>query len=273
MIFPDYHLHTDFSTDCDESITNIIEKAREKGLSSLCVTDHYDMDFPVRPEEPLMDFDLDICRYYQIYHALAKKLSPDFDLRVGIELGVMPETTNKLNHFVLNHPELDFVICSLHVVDNCDPYYPEYFEGKTDRDAYYQYFATLLSCVKEFQQFNVCGHLDYILRYGKNKSKIFNIRDYSDIFRELFRILVERGKGIEINTGSLYRGLSFPHPHRDILQMYKDAGGEIVTIGSDAHHAEHIGYGFDVARKLLLDTGFQYYTTFRGQKPCFERIQ
>ena len=58
MLFPDYHFHTDFSSDCDEPIQAVIASAKEKDLSALCVTDHYDMDFPVRPEEPDMDFDL-----------------------------------------------------------------------------------------------------------------------------------------------------------------------------------------------------------------------
>lgn len=112
------------------------------------------------------------------------------------------------------HPELDFIICSLHVVDGMDPYYPEYFEGKEDLSAYRHYFETLLACVKEFDNFNVCGHLDYIVRYGKTKADFFDIRDYADIFEELFQILVARGQGIEINTGSLYRGLSFASSYR-----------------------------------------------------------
>ena len=111
-----------------------------------------------------------------------------------------------------------------------------------------------------------------LVRYGKTKADLFDIHDYADIFEELFQILVARGQGIEINTGSLYRGLSFPHPHTDILKMYKDAGGEIITVGSDAHHAEHIGYGFDAARDLLLSHGFRYYTTFKERKPEFHKI-
>ena len=77
---------------------------------------------------------------------------------------------------------------------------------------------------------------------------------------------------ISMIAGDIVRGLSFPHPHTDILKMYKDAGGEIITVGSDAHHAEHIGYGFDVARDLLLSHGFRYYTTFKERKPEFHKI-
>lgn len=273
MIFPDYHLHTEFSSDCNEKLDNIILQAKAKGLSSICITDHYDMDFPIIPQEPTMDFNLDVVSYFNLYDQYRKNQYNDFDIRIGVELGIMPSTTEKLNQYVLSHPELDFTICSLHVVDGLDPYYPEYFNGKTDFDAYYHYFDTILQCVKEFKHFNVCGHIDYIMRYGRNKADNFNIKDYRDLFSELFKILVQEGKGIEINTGSLYRGLDFPHPHIDILKMYKNAGGEIITVGSDAHHAEHVGYGFDVAKDLLLNLGFKYFTTFKEQKPTFEVIQ
>lgn len=272
MIFPDYHFHTSFSSDCNTSLTDIIAFAKKEGMTSLCVTDHFDMDFPVRRDEPHMDFQLDMKEYYKTYQYLQHQLGEAFDLRIGVELGIMPSTTKKLTAFVKENPQLDFIICSLHLVDNKDPYYPDFFEGKTDEEAYLGYFETLLHCVKEFQDFNVCGHLDYVVRYGATKAANFHIGDYADIFSELFRILVENGKGIEINTGSLYRGLSFPHPHPDILQMYKDAGGEIVTIGSDAHDVSHIGYGFDVARSVLLEKGFRYYTTFKNQQPTFHKI-
>lgn len=272
MIFPDYHFHTEFSSDCSENIQTIIHAAKEKGISSLCVTDHFDMDFPVRPNEPEMDFNLNIPDYYNTYNKLRNEMNNDFDLRIGVELGVMPDTADKHNQFVKEHPELDFTICSLHVVDGFDPYYPEYFEGKTDKEAYGHYFETLLQCVKQFDCFNVCGHLDYVVRYGANKAASYFVKDYYDIFKELFSVLVSRGQGIEINTGSLYRGLSFAHPHPDLLTMYKEAGGEIITVGSDAHHAEHIGYAFDYAKELLLANGFHYYTTFKNGKPEFHKI-
>lgn len=272
MIFPDYHLHSQFSSDSKEIIENIITTAKSKGMNSICLTDHYDMDFPVEVmESPEMDFNLDIESYYKHVSAISAKES-DIDVKIGIELGVMESTTDKLTAYVDNHAELDFIISSIHVVDNMDPYYPIYFEGKTEKQGYDRYFELLLSCAKKFKSFNVLGHLDYILRYGPNKADNFKIADYCDLFKELFSIIVPDGKGIEINTGSLYKNLDFPHPHPDILKLYKEAGGEIITIGSDAHKAEYIGYGFNVARDLLLANGFKYYCTFDKQKPTFNPI-
>ena len=270
MLFPDYHFHTDFSSDCDEPIQAVIASAKEKGLSALCVTDHYDMDFPVRPEEPDVDFDLDLDSYYRTYHALSEKLVPEFDLRVGVELGVMPSTTKKLNAFVQAHPELDFIICSLHVVDGMDPYYPEYFEGKEDLSAYRHYFETLLACVKEFDNFNVCGHLDYIVRYGKTKADLFDIRDYADIFEELFQILVARQglKGVLIIHED--RGAGYPWSVvRASAQskMYVDSD-------SDAYHCPLNGWiQFNAAKQLLADNGYDIDQLIEQSKsPDFKPI-
>ena len=212
MIFPDYHLHSSFSSDSDADIHDIIRAAKDKGLNSICITDHYDMDFPVYPDEPELTFDLDTDAYYTYMSKIRDEAAPDFDLRIGVELGIMPETTSRLHDYVLSHPELDFIIASSHLVDGYDPYRPEYFLDKTEKEAYSRYFESILENIKAFKDFNVYGHLDYILRYGRHKADNFKISDYYDIFHEIFRILVYDGKGIEINTGSLYRGLDFPHP-------------------------------------------------------------
>lgn len=272
MIFPDYHLHSEFSSDCNTSIQHIITSAKEKGITSICITDHYDMDFPVLPEAPDMRFDLDDKTYYDTLSKLRDTLLPNFDLRIGIELGVTKENIQKLISYTAERPEYDFFIASSHLVDNMDPYYPTYFEGQTEKQAYMRYFETILYNVTHFKGYNVYGHLDYILRYGPTKACNFKITDYYDIFKEIFKIIVYDGKGIEINTGSLYKDMTFPHPHKDILKMYKDAGGEIITVGSDAHYPQHIGYGFDIANKLLKEVGFNYYCTFSKQKPDFVPI-
>lgn len=272
MIFPDYHLHSSFSSDADYDIMELISSAKKKGLDSICITDHYDIDFPIDPDEPDMTFYLDTDEYYKHMSSVKKQFAPDFDFRIGVELGIMPHIGDKLNSYVFSHQELDFIIASAHIVDSYDPYKPDYFIGKTDYQAYKRYFETILESLKVFTNFNVVGHIDYILRYGKNKADNFKVSDYQDIFEEIFKIIVQNGKGIEINTGSLYKNLAFPHPHKDILKLYKDAGGEIITVGSDAHKPEYIGYGFDIAKEVLIDCGFKYYSTFSKQEPEFHSI-
>ncbi len=274
MIFPDYHLHTHHSTDSDEAIKNIIETALSNGINEICLTDHHDIDFPMKYsyEEGVMTFQLDYDAYSREIDKIKGSLPDGFTLKKGVELGVMPSTTDKAHEYASSHSDLDFLICSTHIVDDFDPYYPEYYEGKTPVEAYGRYFECILETVKGFTDFDVYGHLDYIVRYGDYKDYVFELKDYFEVFEELLRIIISAGKGIEINTGSLYKNLSYPHPHKEILKLYKSLGGEIITVGSDAHFAKYVGYGFDKARELLLECGFKAYATFDKRKPVFHDI-
>ena len=86
------------------------------------------------------------------------------------------------------------------------------------------------------------------------------------------RYLIANGKGIEINTAGWKYGLPFAHPHQDVLKRYKELGGEIITVGSDAHRPEHVGYDFYKVGDLLKECGFKYYTEFKARKPIFRQL-
>ena len=272
MIFPDYHLHSEFSTDSTAPLSEIIASAKEKGLTSLCLTDHHDLDFPFFDKEGNREFQLDLQKYISKLNELQNAQTPGFDIRIGVELGVMPSVTENANEFVKEYDSLDFIICSTHIVDGMDPYYPSYFEKYGEENGYRRYFEVILEALRGYTDFDVYGHLDYCVRYGPNKNKYYDPADYRDLFEEILKIIIESGRGIEINTGSLYRGLDVPHPHFELLKLYKELGGEIITVGSDAHTPDRIGYGFDVARDLLLAAGFTHYTTFKNRKPEFHPI-
>ena len=172
-ILTDYHLHSCFSSDCSSDLDKIIEAAINKGLNSICLTDHYDMDFPV--EKYNMDFDLDIERYIDTLQKLQNKYSDNsrnqkngssFDLRIGVEQGLMRSTCEKLENYSTLHPELDFIICSSHLVNGEDPYYPETFRfpdgsPRNPMDVYRAYYEDILYIVRNFHDYNVYGHLGY----------------------------------------------------------------------------------------------------------------
>ena len=286
LITSDYHLHSNFSSDCESDINRIIESARNKGLTSICLTDHNDFEFPDVPSH--IKFDLDIDNYINELKNLQQELQPDFDLRIGVEQGVMPSTCEKLNSFSKDHKGIDFIICSSHVVDNLDPYYAESWVNsdgseKTQAYMYKLYFEEMLYNVNHFSDYNVYGHLDYIFRYGPKDSSTFE-KVTSDNFEssfypalkeqiyEILKTIIKSGKGIEINTGSLYRGMDFMHPHKLILKAYKELGGEILSFGSDAHDYEHIGYEMDSAAELAKSLGFKYYCTFRNMQPEYHQL-
>ena len=90
---------------------------------------------------------------------------------------------------------------------------------------------------------------------------------------EILKTLVSMGKGIELNTAGLKYGLGWAHPHPEVLKRYRELGGEIITVGADAHAPEHVGFAFEKVPQILKDAGFIYYTVFRKRKPEFIKIE
>lgn len=270
MILADCHLHSEFSSDSDTPIDIMLEQAFKHHMNYFYLTDHHDIGFPPEAAGGL-DFQLDTPAYMQKLHELKKHYENRIEIRIGVELGLMSHIVDSLNDYVKSY-DFDFIIGSSHLVRGIDPYYPEYFEGRSEKAAYREYFESIYENIRLFKDYDVYGHLDYVVRYGPSQNKNFTFTDYQDIFEAILKTIIQNGKGIEINTAGLYKGLGYPHPHRDILAMYKEFGGEIITIGSDAHTPEHFAYGFDTASKLLLSCGFQYYCLFKNRKPEFIQL-
>lgn len=267
MILTDCHVHSAFSSDSEANVEDIIQQALHKGMKYVYLTDHHDIDFlTYQPGGP--DFQLDTDVYLHTLKTLKEQYSSQIDIRIGVELGLMPAIKEQLEAYTSNY-DFDFIIGSSHLVRGLDPYYPEYYQGRTEIQAYRDYFISIHENIQSFHDFDVYGHLDYALRYGPTKNKNWDFAHYQDIFIPLLKDLIHLGKGIEINTAGLYKGLGYPHPHKDILSLYRDLGGEIITIGSDAHSPEHLGYGFEEAADLLKQLGFRYYTLFHHRKPEF----
>ena len=267
----DYHLHSEFSSDSEAHLNDIIEKAISLGMEKICITDHHDIDFPV--DKYGYSFFLDTKSYIPAVKKYQEIYRDKIDIRIGVELGLMSHISDKLKAYVDKYPDFDFIIGSSHLVNGIDPYYPAYYEGKSETQAIREYFESIFENISVFDDFDVYGHLDYIIRYCPSGEKVFHFTDYSDIFEAIFELLIKKGKGIEINTGSLYKNMSYAHPHMDILKLYKEMGGEIITVGSDAHKPQYIGYDFEtVARDMLKTLGYKYFCTFKNRKPEFNPL-
>lgn len=263
----DYHIHTFFSGDSNASPDTIVQTAIEKGLCSICITDHLDFDYI----EDGIRFELDNDKYFNYLLELKNKYIDKLDIRIGIETGLEPGKAKRLYDFINRH-DYDFVIGSSHLINGIDPYYPEYFYNKTDYQAFMEYFESILTNLKSCRNFDVYGHLDYVVRYSPNKDKNYILSDYSSVIDEILINLITNGKGIEINTSGFRSGLSNPNPRLEIIKRYHKLGGEIITLGSDAHYPKHIAYNFDKALEILKVCGFKYYTQFKNRKPEFIKL-
>lgn len=262
----DFHMHTGFSSDADVKPEEMIKQAIALGLETICFTDHNDMDYPKATE-----FRLDVDAYFAELQRLQERYREKIDIRIGVELGLQPHLGLYHHEFVQKKP-FDFVIGSVHVVDGKDPYYPDFFETMTDAAAYQKTFEETLENIKQNRDFDVLGHIDYIVRYGKGRAKEYSYEKYADLIDEILITLISNGKGIELNTAGFKYGLEFCHPHPQIIKRYHELGGEILTIGSDGHKPEHIAYDFHKVKSILEACGIEYYTEFKKRKPIFKQL-
>ncbi len=264
----DFHMHTGFSFDTDSVPEEMVKKAIELGLKTICITDHHDEDYP----EDITAFQLDVDTYFVEMKRLQEKYKNQIDMRIGVELGLQPHLGEFYRKFVQKYP-FDFVIGSMHVFDKMDPYFGVYFQGRSDKEAYRAAFEETLETIKSNQDFDVLGHIDYVVRYGTKKQEEYSYEENEDIIDEILKHLICNGKGIEMNTAGFKYGLGFCHPYPEIIKRYKELGGEIITIGSDGHKPEHIAYDFDKVKDILEACGFKYYTEFIERKPVFCAIR
>ena len=268
MILADYHLHTSFSSDSESPMEEMIRHAVSLGLKTICFTEHHDIDYPVNPDG--FDFLLDLPSYKEEIFKMKEHYQDQIEINYGVELGLMPTTLDQCAAFVKDEP-FDFIIGSTHIVDFMDPYDAIYFETYPARLGLAHYFEDILKNISSFNHYCVYGHLDYAARYIKDPSFEFHYRDYSDLLDAILKMIIENGKGIEVNTAGLKYGMSDPNPHHEIIKRYMELGGEIITIGSDGHCPKHMAYDF---YKLpdFLSNGIRYYTVFRDKKPEFIKL-
>lgn len=261
----DFHLHSSFSSDSDTPMENIIRSGIEKGASVLCMTEHMDMDFPKLYG---MDFQVDMAAYRQAYEKNRDHYQDLLDLRFGIELGIQPHLKDRLTSFAAEH-SFDFIIGSTHIVNGIDPYYPQFWEGREEYQAVMEYFETTLENIQTFSDIDVYGHIDYVIRYAPFKNQNYTYALYQEILDEILKSCIAKNIGIELNTGGYKYGLGHPNPCEEILKRYRELGGEIITLGSDAHTPQYVTYFFSQAMQVLRECGFTHYTIFKDRKPEF----
>lgn len=267
----DYHMHSSYSGDSTAPLEEMVKKGISLGLKTMCFTEHMDKDYVyVKPEEAGM-FDLRTDSACFDLAMLKEKYKAQIRLLFGVELGIQPHLSDWLYQYAASY-DFDFIIASSHICHGKDPYYPYFFEGRSDEEAYREYFTSILENLDVFDNFDVYGHLDYVVRYGASKDTDYCYEKYADILDKILMKILEMGKGIELNTAGLRKGMRDVHPCSGALKRYKALGGEIITVGSDAHAPEDIAADFDRAAEVLKSCGFTYYTAFEQRKPEFYKL-
>ena len=266
-ISADYHMHTHNSGDSTAPMEDMIKSAMDKGLEQICFTEHEDLDYPTCYDLPEFPFILDVDAYRNEFLHYKEIYGDKINMQFGVEIGMQTHIAKENMDFV-KKGDFDFVIASIHLVDKKDPYYPEFWEGDTPENIYIKTFEQTLENIKLFSDFDVLGHLDYVSRYAPKGNTTYSYKRFADKIDEILLYLIRNDKGLDFNSKLLGNDISLlPNPVPDVLKRYKELGGKIITIGSDAHTPEKIACGFEKMRDIAITCGFTEYYTFENRTP------
>lgn len=267
MMRADVHMHTHFSHDSESTPEEMAEGAIARGLEVVCFTDHFDKDNFDWGDEMIFEPEA----YLKKMSELQKLYRGRLDIRIGVELGLQPHLGDFYRDF-LNQYSFDFVIGSVHSAERSDIAIKKIFEGRTDEEVYRIVLQEAIEDIKIFDGFDTFGHLDYMVRYGREQEREYSYQKFADEIDTILRMLIERGKALELNMAGLKYGLPFAHPHPDVLKRYRELGGELITVGADGHKPEHIAYDFHKVEDILTSCGFKYYAEYKDRKPTMRKI-
>ena len=265
----DLHIHSSCSADAESSIAEYARGAVRLGLAELGFCEHADFD----PRDRSYG-TLDLARYDREI-AEARATAPGVRLRQGVEFTFQASLAASIQGWLAGHP-WDYVVASVHLVDYCDGWamvserraIEAYFRTHSVRQAYLPYFEEVLRAVQSGTG-DALAHLDLVKRYGVEVYGPLEPDGFQEEIRTVLRALVERGMALEVNTSGLRQAPGEAYPALQVLRWYREVGGELVTIGSDAHHVQHLGAGLAEAEALARAAGFRALVTFDRRRVCF----
>lgn len=262
----DLHVHSTCSADGLSSIGEYALRAAAEGLAAVGFCEHVDFD----PRD--QDYGYLDPSHYDEEFAQACALAPQVQLWQGVEIAYQASLEDEIRAW-LGHRRWDCVVTSVHLVDYADGWAiisepntsGAYFATHNSRQAYVPYFEELLRAAQSGLG-DLLGHLDLIKRYGVAHYGPFEPAAFEDEIRTVLRAAIESGVGLEINTSGLRQSPGEPYPTLTVLRWYRELGGELLTVGSDAHHADNLGAGIAEALALAREAGFRAVATF-DQRP------
>jgi len=252
----DYHMHTHNSDDSKVTMYEYAKKAIELNFDELCYTDHKDFDV-----EGLLGIEPH--RYLKEYEKVLEQFGSNLNIKLGAEFGMQIFNIDKFESLFKSLP-LDFVILSFHTVDGKMLWNRDFFSGRTQKEYNERYYQEIIDVTKVYKNYSVLGHLDLIRRYDVSYYSFENVKEF---IVEILEQIIQDGKGLEVNTSCFRYKIPDLTPAVGILKLYKELGGEILTIGSDSHSVEHFGTKIIDVQKQLKELGFNHFYTFDKMQP------
>lgn len=261
----DYHVHTRFSLDSDARMAAACQAAIAAGIHEIAFTDHLDFG----PDDSHGYFRSR--EYLAAIEQCRLRCGDQLVVRAGVEVGES-HLFGKQASEVIDEEAFDVILGSAHYADGMRAAWREDFFQQPLREAYESYFKQVVGLAAG-GDYDVLAHVDLVKRDARKFGKEYDGPEpYGDMIRTALRSIVERGRGIELNTSPLRRGQPEPCPSLQILRWYHELGGEVLTIGSDAHSPAAVGADLDVAIDMAQSVGFDYVACFHNRTLCWMPI-
>lgn len=270
----DYHVHTEYSDDSVYCMEDVVIDAVRLGLDEICFTDHVDygvkydrfsgQKIKYRKGEPLANVNYP--QYVEAIKEMQHRYGNKICIRMGLEFGIQTHTIPMFNALYHRYP-FDFIILSIHQVDNQELWTQDFQRGKTQKEYNEKYYEEMLAVIQEYKNYSVLGHMDLIARY--DEKGVYPFHKIQPLLEKVLKIVIADGKGIEVNTSSHRYGLSDTTPSIEILKLYRELGGRIITIGSDSHKREHLGKYIKETQELLRGLGYKQFCVYESMAPIF----
>ncbi len=276
-MFTDYHVHTEFSDDSVYLMEDVVKDAIRMNMDEICITDHVDYgvkddwdcghEIAYRDGEPFANVDYP--RYMAKLREMQDLYGDRISIKIGLEFGVQTHTIPQFEALFHRYP-FDFIILSIHQVEDKEFWTQDFQRGRTQQEYNERYYEEMLEVVKKYKDYSVLGHMDLITRY--DEAGIYPFEKIKPLVEEILKIVITDGKGIELNTSYHKYGLKDTTPSVEILKLYRDLGGSILTLGSDSHKPEHLGTYIKEGKKILRDLGFTRFCTYERMRPVFHEL-
>jgi len=199
----DYHVHSRFSADGQASIAELCAQAVRIGCQEIIFTDHLSF-FPGDPNYYLnnhQEISWEIKHYRDIYQ-------DQLIIGYGVEIDFQPETLDIVSDY-LSGQVYDYVLTGVHYVGKVFVLYPEYFAGKTLKEAYKQYFHMIKEAAG-CQLFDAIAHLDYVKRGARKyypDSWKKELKAFTSEIKEILGLMIQGNIALELNTSGPRRNL------------------------------------------------------------------
>ena len=239
MIF-DSHIHTKFSADSKMLAAEVLDKAEQLNFG-VVFTEHFDYGLELDGRK----FEFNPAEYMNEYKNLRGE-----KVRLGVEVGLR-KSARSANEKFISQADFDFIIGSIHLVDDLDIYYPEFYADKDKATAYRKYFEQMAQEIT-IADFDALGHIDYICRAAPYDNPEIDYAAFKAQIDEVLKIVVERGKVLELNTRRFDKSRAVEELI-PVYKKYRELGGRFVTIGSDAHRVEAVGNYFERALDFVRE--------------------